>query len=74
MKVLGEPLEDSGIKYVTSRIKKDSQWVGLGINEITLMPDMVPVMIVRGNEKLPMTAELRFEEDDLVIIAVNSLN
>jgi voltage-gated potassium channel len=74
MKVMGEPLEDSGLKYVTSRIKKDSGWIGMGINEIALMPDMVPMMVIRGQEKLPATSELKLEENDLVVIAVNSLN
>ncbi len=74
MKIMGEPLEDSGLKYVTSRIKKDSGWVGLRIKEIHFMPDMVPLMVVRENEKMPVDPELELMEDDLVIIAVNSLN
>ena len=73
MKVMGEPLEDSGLKYVTSRIKKDSEWIGMGIKELPLMPDMVAVMVMRGQEKLPAVPELRLEEEDLVVIAVNTL-
>ena len=74
MKVMGDLPEDGGLKYVTSRIKKDSEWEGMGINEVRLMPDMVPVMVIRGEDKLPAAPELKLEEDDLVIIAVNSLN
>ncbi|MCR5604672.1 MAG: ion transporter [Lachnospiraceae bacterium] len=74
MKIMGEPLEDSGLKYVTSRIKKDSGWVGLRIKEIHFMPDMVPLMVVREKEKMAADPELELMEDDLVIIAVNSLN
>ena len=74
MKVMGEPLENSGVKFVTSRIKKGSDWIGLGINEIRFMPDMVPVMVMRGHDKLPASPELKLEEGDLLVIAVNSLN
>ena len=74
MKVMGDLPEDGGLKYVTSRIKKDSEWEGMGMNEVRLMPDMVPVMVIRGEDKLPAAPELKLEEDDLVIIAVNSLN
>lgn len=74
MKVMGEPIEDSGLKYVTSRIKKDSGWVGLRIKEIHFMPDMIPLMVVRNKGKLPADPELELLEDDLVVIAVNSLS
>ncbi len=38
------------------------------------MPDMVPLMVVREKEKMAADPELELMEDDLVIIAVNSLN
>ena len=74
MKVMGEPLEDTGIKYITSRIRPENGWVGKSFNEVDLMPDMVPVMVMRGDEKLVPNGDLIFQENDILVIGVNTLN
>lgn len=74
MKVMGEPLEDTGIKYITSRIRPENGWVGKSFNEVDLMPDMVPVMVMRGDEKLVPNGDLIFRENDILVIGVNTLN
>lgn len=74
MKVMGEPLEGTGIKYITSRIKPGNGWVGKSLDEVDLMPDMVPVMVMRGDEKLVPNGDLIFQENDILVIGVNTLN
>lgn len=74
MKVMGEPLEGTGIKYITSRIGSESGWVGKSIKGVELMPDMVPVMVIRGAQKLVPNEDLIFEENDILVIGVNTLN
>ena len=74
MKLMGEPLEESGLKYITSRIKKDGDLEGLMIRDVGFLPDMIPIMVIREGEKLAASEELKLKEDDILIIAVNSLN
>ena len=74
MKVMGEPLEDAGVKYITSRIRPETGWAGKKINEVVLLPDMVPIMVIRGDKKLVPNADLIFEENDILVLGVNTLN
>ena len=74
MKVMGEPLRETGVKYITSRIGSENSWVGKRINEVEFMPDMVPVMVMRGDRKLVPNDDLIFEENDILVLGVNTLN
>ena len=74
LKVMGEPLEGTGIKYITSRINKESGWTGRKLGEVSLMPDMVPVMIMRGNEKIIAREDIDLLENDILVIGVNTIN
>ena len=74
MKVMGGPLEDSGLKYITSRITAESGWSGKSIGEIEFMPDMVPVMVMRGDKKLISCTDLVLEDGDILVMGVNTLN
>ena len=38
------------------------------------MPDMVPVMVLRGDQKLVPNDDLIFEESDILVLVVNTLN
>ena len=74
LKVMGQPLKGTGVKYITSRISKDSDLSGKRIDEISFMPDMVPVMVMRGDAKLMAKGDLKVEENDILVIGVNTLN
>ena len=74
MKVMGEPLKETGVKYITSRIGSENKWVGKHLNEVEFMPDMVPVMVMRGDKKLVPNNDLIFEENDILVLVVNTLN
>ena len=68
MKVMGEPLKETGVKYITSRIGSENRWVGKHLNEVEFMPDMVPVMVMRGDRKLVPNDDLIFEENYIIHI------
>ena len=72
-KMLGGSVNDSKLKYITSRIGDGSSFIGKKVGEVEYMPDMIPVMIIRGDEKLLPGPELTFERDDLLVLGVNSL-
>ncbi|MCR5001237.1 MAG: ion transporter [Lachnospiraceae bacterium] len=74
LKVMGEPLSGTGVKYITSRINRESGLAGKKISEISLMPDMVPLMVMRGEQKLIAQDDLSIEENDILVIGVNMLN
>lgn len=74
LKVMGEPLRGTGVKYITSSIRSGNLWIGKHINEVEFMPDMVPVMIIRGEERLMPDDKFIFEENDILVLGVNSLN
>ena len=62
------------VKYITSRIGSENRWVGKRINEVEFMPDMVPIMVMRGDQKLVPNDDLIFEENDILVLCVNTLN
>jgi voltage-gated potassium channel len=74
LKIMGEPLEDTRVKYITSRISRDDGWSGKKIKDIRFLPDMVPVMVMRNKKKLIPESELELEEGDILIMGVNTLN
>lgn len=74
MKVMGEPVKDSGIKYINLRISPENKWVGKRINEVEFMPDMIPVLIIRGDKKFIPDAGFIFKSDDILVVCVNSAN
>ena len=74
LKIMGGPLEATRVRYVTSRITVDNGWSGKMIKDIGFLPDMVPVMVMRGSEKLIPEGELKLREGDILIIGVNTLN
>ncbi|MCR5420924.1 MAG: ion transporter [Lachnospiraceae bacterium] len=74
MKVMGSAVDESGIEYITIRIKKDSGWIGLGIEEVHYPPEMFPVMVLRENERLPINEVSSFQENDALVLAVNSIS
>ncbi len=74
LKVMGEPIEGTGIKYITSRITDESGWPGRKLSEVSLMPDMVPIMVMRGNEKIMARDDLNLLENDILVIGVNTIN
>lgn len=74
LKVMGEPLDETGIKYITSRINKESGLAGKSVSEIKLMPDMVPVMVIREDSKIIAGPDLKLLENDILVIGVNTLN
>lgn len=74
MKVMGEPLKETGVRYITSRIGSETRWVGKHLSEVEFMPDMVPVMVLRGDQKLVPNDDLIFEESDILVLVVNTLN
>lgn len=74
MKVMGEPLKETGVRYITSRIGSETKWVGKHLSEVEFMPDMVPVMVLRGDQKLVPNDDLIFEESDILVLVVNTLN
>lgn len=74
LKVMGQPIDGKGLKYITSRIDRESSLAGREIKDLTLMPDMVPVMVLRGDKKLMAKEDLKIEENDILVIGVNTLN
>lgn len=74
MKVMGEPLKETDVRYITSRIGSETKWVGKHLSEVEFMPDMVPVMVLRGDQKLVPNDDLIFEESDILVLVVNTLN
>lgn len=74
LKVMGEPIDGKGFKYITSRIDGECGLAGRELSQLSLMPGMVPVMILRGDQKLAARDELKMEEDDILIIGVSTLN
>lgn len=74
LKVMGEPLDETGIKYITSRINKESGLAGKSVSEIKMMPDMVPVMVIREDSKIIAGPDLKLLENDILVIGVNTLN
>ena len=51
-KMMGGSVKDAGLKYITSRISEGSGFIGKKVGEVEYMPDMIPIMIIRGDEKL----------------------
>jgi hypothetical protein len=41
---------------------------------VEFLPDMVPVMVMRGDKKLVPNADLIFEDNDILVLGVNTLN
>ena len=74
LKVMGEPVKGTGVKYITSRIRNGNLWINKHINEVEFMPDMVPVMIMRGEERLIPDDTYTFQENDILVLGVNTLN
>ena len=71
---MGEPIDGKGFKYITSRIDDECGLAGKELSQLNLMPDMVPVMVLRGEQKLAARDELKIEKDDILIIGVSTLN
>jgi voltage-gated potassium channel len=74
LKVMGKPVDGKGFKYITSRIDRESGLAGREIKDLTLMPDMIPFMILRGDKKLMAKEDLKIEENDILVIGVSTLN
>lgn len=74
LKIMGEPIDGRGLKLITSRIDKNCGLAGRELKDMSLMPDMVPVMILRGEQKLAARGDLKIEENDILVIGVNTLN
>ena len=73
MKVMGGPMEDTGVKFITSKIESGSELIGLGINQITLLPGMMPIMVLREGVKMPAGDVTGLKEGDVLVLAVNSM-
>ena len=74
LKVMGGPVDGKGFEYITSRIDDKCGLAGKELRQLTLMPDMVPIMVIRGDRKLAAKDDLRIERDDILIIGVSTLN
>ncbi len=72
-KMMGGSVKDSTIRYVTSKIVEGSGFEGRKLGEVEFMPGMIPVMIIRGEEKLLPKPETGLEKDDVVVLGVNTL-
>ena len=73
LKVMGETIDETGFKYIRSRISPESGWAGKRIDEIDFMPDTVPLMVIRGDNRFMAHKGLELKEDDILVTGVNSL-
>ncbi len=74
LKVMGRPIDGKGLKYITSRIDDECGLAGMELKDLSLMPDMVPVMVLRGDQKIVARDDLKIEKDDILVIGANTLN
>ena len=74
LKVMGGPIDGKGFEYITSRIDDKCGLAGKELRQLNLMPDMIPIMVLRGDQKLAARDELKMEKDDILIIGVSTLN
>ncbi len=73
LKIMGEPAEGKGLKYITSKIDEGSGFVGRKVRDVEYMPDMIPVMIIRGEERIMTDDDPVFEAGDLLVLLVSSI-
>jgi len=59
--------EENELKYVTSELKHGHSWIGKRLSDIVFPPDLLVVMIVRGNETLVAKGDIVLADRDILI-------
>ncbi|MBR7019454.1 MAG: ion transporter [Lachnospiraceae bacterium] len=61
--------EEHAVRFITSTVAHGHSWCGRKISEIVLPPQLLLVVILRGNEQLVPNGDTVLAEDDVLILA-----
>lgn len=61
--------EEHAVRFITSTVSHGHSWCGRKVCEIVLPPQLLLVVILRGNEQLVPNGDTVLEEDDVLILA-----
>lgn len=69
MKTFNDYMEEVPVQFIQFMLPKDHDWIGKKIKEITLPPDSILVLIVRGNERIIPNGNTKLLESDVMILS-----
>lgn len=69
MKTFSDYAEYTDLKFIQVRITKEHPWLGRSIQETSLLPDTLVVLILRNGEKLVPDGSTVFQEGDTAIVS-----
>ncbi|MCR5508893.1 MAG: ion transporter [Lachnospiraceae bacterium] len=73
-KIMGGPNDETNPRFITSKIAEGSRFDGIRVGNVEYLPDMTPVMVIRGEEKLVPEKDLVLKAGDIIVTAVKSLS
>lgn len=72
MKTFSDYSEEVPVEFVKIMIKKDHPWVGHRIKDVTSLPDLLLVLILRGEERIVPNGDTVIMEGDKIVLSALS--
>ena len=72
MKTFSDYSDEMPVEFVKVSIKKNHPWAGRMIREITSLPDLLLVLILRGDERLIPNGNTKILEGDKIVLSALS--
>ena len=69
MKTFNDYLEEVPVQFIQFALPKNHEWIGKKIREITLPPDSLLVLVVRGKRRIIPNGNTKLQESDVMILS-----
>ena len=69
MKTFNDYMEEVPVQFIQFALPKNHEWLGKKIKEITLPPDSLLVLVVRGKRRIIPNGNTKLQESDVMILS-----